>query len=83
MSSAMPGLGAHVGQALLTPIADLGCVASVVPVTSSTAICSGLPVHRGRAHPLAMGSKSRETIYGGSTFLISLLMSRSSLVRKV
>jgi hypothetical protein len=27
------------------------CVASVVPVTSSTAICSGLPVHRGRTHP--------------------------------
>ena len=27
---------------------------------------SVLPVHRGRAHPLAMGSKSRETIYGGS-----------------
>jgi hypothetical protein len=25
------------------------CVASVVPVTLSTAICSGLPVHRGRA----------------------------------
>ena len=41
-------------------------VASVVPVTSSTAICSGLPVHRGRAHPLSMGTKSRETIYGGS-----------------
>ena len=41
-------------------------VASVVPGTQSTAICSGLPVHRGRAHPLAMGSKSRETIYGGS-----------------
>ena len=36
-------------------------VASVVPVTFSTAICSGLPVHRGPAHPLAMGSKSRET----------------------
>jgi hypothetical protein len=28
------------------------CVASVVPVTLSTAICSGLPVPRGRAHPL-------------------------------
>jgi len=43
------------------------CVASVVPGTPSTAICSGLPVHRGRAHPLAiMGTKSRETIYGAS-----------------
>src|ERR1700726_140087 len=36
----------------------------LVPSTPSTA--SGLPVHRGRAHPLAMGSKSRETIYGSS-----------------
>jgi hypothetical protein len=42
------------------------CVASVVPGTPSTAICSGLPVHRVAAHPLAMGSKSRETIYGAS-----------------
>jgi hypothetical protein len=42
------------------------CVASVVPGTPSTAICSGLPVHRGRAHPLSMGTKSRETIYGAS-----------------
>ena len=66
MSSAMPGLGAHVGQVLLTPIADLGCVASVVPVTSSTAICSGLSVHRRRTHPSRMGTKSRETIYGAS-----------------
>jgi len=32
----------------------------------STAICNGLPVPRGPAHPLAMGTKSRETIYGGS-----------------
>ena len=31
------------------------CVASVVSGTSSTAICSGLPVHRGPAHPLAHG----------------------------
>ena len=39
----------------------------VVPVTSSTAIRSGLPVPRGPAHPLAiMGTKSRETIYGAS-----------------
>jgi ribosomal protein S27E len=42
------------------------CVASVVPGTSSTAICSGLPVHRGWRIFLAVGSKSRETIYGGS-----------------
>jgi hypothetical protein len=42
------------------------CITSIVPVTSSTAICSGLPVHRGLAHPLATGSKSRETIYGAS-----------------
>jgi hypothetical protein len=42
------------------------CVASVVPGTLSTAICSGLPVGRGPAHPLVMGTKSRETIYGGS-----------------
>jgi hypothetical protein len=37
-----------------------------VPGTLSTAICSGLPVHRAPEHPLAMGSKSRETIYGSS-----------------
>jgi hypothetical protein len=41
-------------------------VASVVSVAPSTAICSDLPVPRGPAHPLAMGSKSRETIYGAS-----------------
>ena len=41
-------------------------VASVVPGTPSTAIFSGLPVPRGPAHPLAMGTKSRETIYGAS-----------------
>ena len=34
--------------------------------TSSTASSSGLPVTRGPAHPLAMGSKSRETLYGSS-----------------
>jgi hypothetical protein len=34
--------------------------------TSSTAICSGLPVHRGRGHSVAVGTKSRETIYGAS-----------------
>jgi ABC-type branched-subunit amino acid transport system substrate-binding protein len=42
------------------------CFAFVVLGAPSTAICSGLPVHRGRAHPLAMGSKSRDTIYGAS-----------------
>ena len=31
------------------------CVASVVPGALSTAICSGLPVHCGRAHPLSHG----------------------------
>jgi hypothetical protein len=30
--------------------------------TPSTAICSGLPVHRRPAHPFAMGTKSHETI---------------------
>ena len=39
---------------------------SIVPRTSSTAICSGLPVPRGPAHPVGMGTKSRETIYGAS-----------------
>jgi hypothetical protein len=42
------------------------CVTSVVPATLSTAICSGLPVARGRAHSHPMGTKSRETIYGAS-----------------
>jgi hypothetical protein len=32
----------------------------------SAAICSGLPVHRAPGHPLAMDTKSRETIYGAS-----------------
>jgi hypothetical protein len=32
----------------------------------STAICSGLPFLRGPAHPLSMGTKSRETIYSAS-----------------
>ena len=44
------------------------CVVSVVPGTPSTAICSDLPVNRARAHPLAMGSKSHETIYGASVW---------------
>ena len=39
---------------------------SVVPATSSTAICSGLPVPRGPAILSRMGTKSRETIYGAS-----------------
>ena len=42
------------------------CVASVVPGTPSTAICSGLPVPRGPAILSRMGTKSRETIYGAS-----------------
>ena len=43
-----------------------GRVASVVPGTSSTATCSGLPVLRGPANLCRMGTKSRETIYGAS-----------------
>jgi hypothetical protein len=41
-------------------------VASVVPGTQSTAICSGLPVHRGPAHPVPHGTKSRESLFGAS-----------------
>src|SRR5258705_2698491 len=41
-------------------------VASVVPRTPSAAICSGLPVPSGPAILSRMGTKSRETIYGGS-----------------
>jgi hypothetical protein len=33
---------------------------------SSTAIRSGFPILRAEMHPLAMGTKSRETIYGAS-----------------
>ncbi|MGA7149793.1 MAG: recombinase family protein [Pseudolabrys sp.] len=33
------------------------CVASVVSVASSTAICSGLSDHRRRAHPLSHGDQ--------------------------
>ena len=33
---------------------------------SSTALCGGLPVPRGPAILSRMGTKSRETIYGGS-----------------
>lgn len=40
--------------------------AFVVPVALSTAIRSGLPVPRPSTHPLSMGTKSRETIYGAS-----------------
>ena len=38
----------------------------VVPGASLTAICSGLPVPLGPAHPLSHGTKSREIIYGAS-----------------
>jgi hypothetical protein len=48
----------------ISPLA--GCLASIVPGRSSSAICSGLPVYRRPAHPLSMGTKSRETIYGSS-----------------
>jgi hypothetical protein len=56
------------------PVSGLCCAISYLlldlpePIggTPSTSICGGLPVHRGSAHPLVMGSKSRETIYGGS-----------------
>jgi len=44
----------HDGQGLL------------VPSTPSTAICSGLPIPRSGMHPFAMGTKSRESIYGAS-----------------
>src|SRR5262249_50372470 len=43
-----------------------GCVAAVVSSALFPAICSGLPVHRRRAHLPGMGSKSREAIYGAS-----------------
>jgi hypothetical protein len=44
-----------------------GCrAASVVPGTLSTAICSGLPCSSWPGDPLAMGTKSRESIYGAS-----------------
>jgi hypothetical protein len=39
---------------------------SLLPGTLSTAICSGLLVLCCPAHPLQMGTKSRETIYGAS-----------------
>ena len=39
------------------------CVAPVVPDAPTTAICSGLPVPRGRAHPLSDWEQD-ETIYG-------------------
>ena len=51
----------------------------VVPGPPSTAIYSGLPVPRGPAHPLAMGSKSRETIYGAS---VRAAAERATEVRK-
>ena len=43
-----------------------GAPAPVVPDMLSTAICSGLPILRAKMHALAMGTKSRETIYGAS-----------------
>ena len=49
-----------------TQVATQVCVASVVPGRPSTATCSGLPVYRGRGALSRMGTKSRETIYGGS-----------------
>ena len=54
-------------------------VASVVPVTASTAICSGLPVHCGPAILCRMGTKSRETIYGAS---IRAVADRAAEARK-
>ena len=45
----------------------VGCFfGPVVPGTSSTATCSGLPVLRGPANLCRMATKSRETIYGAS-----------------
>ncbi|MGV7218850.1 hypothetical protein SO180_36940, partial [Bradyrhizobium sp. UFLA05-112] len=41
-------------------------VVSVVSDLLSTAIRSGLPAPDRSSHPLAMGTKSRETIYGAS-----------------
>ena len=57
--------GAQAATAMMS--VDRGCcVASVVPVAPSTAICSGLPRRRGPAILSRMGTKSRETIYGAS-----------------
>jgi hypothetical protein len=50
-----------------------------VPGALSTAICSGLPARRRQAHLLAMGSKSRETIYGAS---VRAAAERAAEVRK-
>jgi hypothetical protein len=52
---------------------------SVVPSTASTAIPSGLPVSRCAAHPPAMGTKSRETLYGSS---VRAAAERATEVRK-
>ena len=65
-----PDISLHLGSftpslALLFDRPQL-VVACVVPVTPSTAICSGLPVTRGPAILSRMGTKSRETIYGAS-----------------
>ena len=42
------------------------CVASVVPGTPSAAICSGLPVPRGPAHPHLHGHQITRDDYGAS-----------------
>jgi hypothetical protein len=68
------------GVAVVIVAANSGAgVASLVPGALSTAICSGLPARRRRAHLLAMGSKSRETIYGAS---VRAAAERAAEVRK-
>jgi len=52
---------------------------SVVPVTPSTAICSGLPVALGPAHPLSHGHQSR----GGSPGRRSPARSIRDVVRRL
>jgi len=42
---------------MMTDVAPQVCIASVVPVTPSTAICSGLPVARVPAHPVSHGNQ--------------------------
>src|SRR5580692_1813876 len=68
------------GVAVVIVAANSGAeVASVVPGALSTAICSGLPARRRRAHSGAMGTKSRETIYGAS---VRAAAERAAEVRK-
>jgi hypothetical protein len=38
---------------------------------TTAGLCSGLPVHRARRILFCMGTKSRETIYGGSVWAAS------------